>query len=113
MSMAIFAVPTVLAPLQSLWRWLWPDTTPGQATASNCTRHEHRAGAASSANTLCYAKTRPQNSFNHSVQRPLRVIRVLEAGQAPTQVGRMMISGRMADVCAELDRLAAFEAARP
>jgi hypothetical protein len=35
----------------------------------------------------------------------------MEAGQAPTQVGRMMISGRMADVCAELDRLAAREAA--
>ena len=37
----------------------------------------------------------------------LRVMRVLEAGQAPSSVGRMVISGRMADVCAELDRLAA------
>lgn len=44
-------------------------------------------------------------------QRPLRVVRVLEAGQARTSVGRMVISGRMADVCAELDRLAAREAA--
>ncbi|MDO8318581.1 hypothetical protein [Rhodoferax sp.] len=44
-----------------------------------------------------------------SMPRPLRVLRVLEAGQAPSQVGRMVISGRMADVCAELDRLAAFE----
>lgn len=41
--------------------------------------------------------------------RPLRVLRVFEAGQKPSQVGRMVISGRMADVCAELDRLAAFE----
>ena len=41
----------------------------------------------------------------------LRVMRVLEAGQAPACVGRMVISGRMADVCAELDRLAAREAA--
>jgi len=40
---------------------------------------------------------------------PLRVLRVMEAGQAPAQVGRMRISGRMADVCAELDRLAACE----
>ena len=38
-------------------------------------------------------------------------MRVLEAGQAPACVGRMVISGRMADVCAELDRLAAREAA--
>ncbi len=43
--------------------------------------------------------------------RPLRVLRVFEAGQMPSQVGRMVISGRMADVCAELDRLAAFERA--
>lgn len=44
-------------------------------------------------------------------QKPLRVVRVVEAGQARTSVGRMVISGRMADVCAELDRLAAREAA--
>ncbi|MEY4155683.1 MAG: hypothetical protein RJB64_404 [Pseudomonadota bacterium] len=43
--------------------------------------------------------------------RPLRVLRVFEAGQKPSHVGRMVISGRMADVCAELDRLAAFERA--
>ena len=44
------------------------------------------------------------------VLRVMRVMRVLEAGQAPASVGRMVISGRMADVCAELDRLAAREA---
>ena len=44
-------------------------------------------------------------------KRPLRIVRVLEAGQARTTVGRMVISGCMADVCAELDRLAAREAA--
>ncbi|MDE2419465.1 MAG: hypothetical protein KGN32_16870 [Burkholderiales bacterium] len=43
--------------------------------------------------------------------RPLRVVRVLDAGQNQGSVGRMVISGRMADVCAELDRLAAREAA--
>lgn len=41
---------------------------------------------------------------------PLRVVRVLEPQQARTEAGRMVISGRMADVCAELDRLAAAEA---
>jgi len=41
--------------------------------------------------------------------RPLRVVRIMESGQPATQVGRMFISGRMADVCAELDRLAARE----
>jgi hypothetical protein len=38
-------------------------------------------------------------------QRPLRVVR-----GAP---GRLVISGRMADVCAELERLAALEDGRP
>jgi len=43
-------------------------------------------------------------SFSRPIQqRPLRVVRA-----AP---GRLVISGRMADVCAELDRLAALEAA--
>ncbi|MDD2919044.1 hypothetical protein [Rhodoferax sp.] len=41
--------------------------------------------------------------------RPLRVLRVVEAGQTSAHAGRLVISGRMADVCAELDRLAAFE----
>lgn len=36
---------------------------------------------------------------------PLRVVRVKDVN--PQMAGRMVISGRMADVCAELDRLAA------
>lgn len=36
---------------------------------------------------------------------PLRVTRVKDSN--PQLAGRMVISGRMADVCAELDRLAA------
>ncbi|MBA2960894.1 MULTISPECIES: hypothetical protein [Ramlibacter] len=43
--------------------------------------------------------------------RRLRVLRVVDAGHAPSTAGRMVISGRMADVCAELERLAALEAA--
>ena len=41
----------------------------------------------------------------------LRVVRVCDVAPAPGEVGRMRISGRMADVCAELERLAAREAA--
>ena len=40
---------------------------------------------------------------------PLRVARVMEAQHHRSQAGRMVISGRMADVCAELDRLAELE----
>jgi hypothetical protein len=42
--------------------------------------------------------------------RRLRVLRVVDAGHPPSTAGRMVISGRMADVCAELDRMAALEA---
>lgn len=42
---------------------------------------------------------------------PLRVLRVLESGQPRSCTGRLVISGRMADVCAELDRLVEREAA--
>jgi hypothetical protein len=45
-----------------------------------------------------------------SKQLALRVLRVAENGEAPNCAGRMVISGRMADVCAELDRLVALEA---
>lgn len=40
--------------------------------------------------------------------RPLRVLHVVDP--AARGVGRMVISGRMVDVCAELERLAACEA---
>ena len=40
---------------------------------------------------------------------PLRVIRVVDGDQPTPHAGRMVISGRMADVCAELDRMAARE----
>lgn len=42
--------------------------------------------------------------------RPLRVVRVVEPAAARAVAGRMVISGRLADVCAELERLAAQEA---
>jgi hypothetical protein len=43
-------------------------------------------------------------------QRALRILRISEQGEATSCAGRMVISGRMADVCAELDRLVALEA---
>jgi hypothetical protein len=36
---------------------------------------------------------------------------MVDAGTPATGVGRMVISGSMADVCAELDRMAAAETA--
>lgn len=44
--------------------------------------------------------------------RPLRVLRMVDADAPKPMGGRMVISGRLADVCAELDRLAALEESR-
>jgi len=43
---------------------------------------------------------------------PLRVARVMEDQPTRQSAGRMVISGRMADVCAELDRLVERESKR-
>ena len=52
-----------------------------------------------------------QRAVAPSTLQPLRVVRFIEtdvpAANASQMAGRMVISGRMADVCAELDRLAA------
>ena len=42
----------------------------------------------------------------------LRVVRVADSNERVKGAGRMVISGRMADVCAELDRMAALEASQ-
>ena len=48
-------------------------------------------------------------STSFEVQRPgmtrLKVVREHDAAMGPACAGRMMISGRMADVCAELERM--------
>ncbi len=53
----------------------------------------------------------PRHAGGGAGRKPLRGLRVGAAGHGPSSAGRMLISGRMADVCAELDRLAALEAA--
>jgi hypothetical protein len=65
-----------------------------------------------SASEAAHPGTRlPRAPLNGS-PRPLRVVRIMESGCTAHSAGRMRMSGRMADVCAELDRMAAQEAAR-
>ena len=60
----------------------------------------------------CTARTTaaPGKAETAAAWRPLRVVRKVDADQ-PGMGSRIVISGRMADVCAELDRLAALETA--
>jgi hypothetical protein len=53
------------------------------------------------------SKARPQSA----TPSRLRIVREFDANVGPACAGRMVISGRMADVCAELDRMAQREAA--
>lgn len=62
--------------------------------------------------TCSAAATRATSPVPPSTAPALRVLRVTESGHRVNGAGRMVISGRMADVCAELDRLAALEAAQ-
>jgi len=52
-----------------------------------------------------YARPTPERVPQPQVQR-LKIVRQFEPGASRACAGRLVISGRMADVCAELERLA-------
>ncbi len=64
------------------------------------TRHAHKLPL----------RAKAAGSLRRQVGAPLRVVRVVEADQASMLAGRIMMSGRLADVCAELDRMVEREA---
>lgn len=74
---------------------------PGDALPARC----HTVMAAG------FRRSLPCKSAISQTSQVLRVVRYLEQGEFAGTAGRMRISGRMADVCAELDRLVAREAA--
>ncbi|MCJ0763399.1 hypothetical protein [Variovorax terrae] len=112
MGIALFAVSGLFSPLQALAHWLMPGVAhPARAGRRPGRRASPSAIKPIADNDRCTWTSAPKAS-NLRIHRPLRVVRVLEAGRPPADAGRMVISGSMADVCAELDRLAALEATR-
>lgn len=108
MNLALFAQSEVFATLQGLVRWLVSAKIPTSCPVN----HSEPAKPTNQPRLIEFHAASVKSSHENSNQhKPLRVVRVLEAGEAQSSVGRMVISGRMADVCAELDRLAAREAA--
>lgn len=107
MNISHFAAPRVFAPLHGLLRWLSHGPAPHTTTPDNVLGGHHAFVASPLSATGHTSPAIPSLAS----RRPLRVIRVLEKDHAPANVGRMVISGRMADVCAELDRLADWETA--
>jgi hypothetical protein len=113
MGITVFTCGTVLAPLQQLAAWMV------QASPLRPGRRQARAAGSVTPSGQQWANGRSHFAWPASScaaplprRRPLRVVRVLEACSGPASAGRMVISGRMADVCAELDRLAALESQR-
>lgn len=106
MGMTLFAVGALVAPLHQLLGEL------GRTWLGRNTSRRTRPLAVSTVTVrACAPRAVALGGAHQRPSRPLRVVRVAEPSGAPASAGRMVISGRMADVCAELDRLAALEAA--
>ena len=101
MGIALLTIADLFMPLQSLAnRWM-----PARRAHHNGGLRYVAVRPACTARPVAAATMAP-------AARPLRVVRVLDhSPRAGRGSGRVVISGRMADVCAELDRLAALEAA--
>ncbi|MDB5880085.1 MAG: hypothetical protein JWQ41_3499 [Variovorax sp.] len=122
MGIALLTFVDLLAPLQSLaCRWM-PKKDAGPTDRSAGLRYVavRPACTARNASGNADAETHPSDAptvaaaAGRPAARPLRVVRTVDAhqaGQTLRRTGRVILSGRLVDVCAELDRLAALEAA--
>jgi hypothetical protein len=117
----------LLAPVQALAAWFVPtQSASGRFSPPAAAQRSHQLA-------LPFASSRPHTTStgaavhraatdaasakirNPPLKKPvssrLRVVREFDSNVGPACAGRMVISGRMADVCAELDRMAQREAA--
>lgn len=90
-------------------QFLAPSAPQALGTQSANKPDSHWAGA--KAGLTAGAGALPAAFVAQPIHR-LKVVREFEPGMRRSQAGRMAISGRMADVCAELDRIASKESAR-
>ena len=104
MAIALFSAANLFTSLHAWLGWLAP---PRSVRSRRPALHRARPAAAASP---CGSTARAVRADASEAAKPLRVVRILDPGAPRAGAGRMVISGRMADVCAELDRLAALEA---
>ena len=103
MGITMFTLGGLFGPLQAFVSWLAP--SPRRVARASAVAVAYVAPASALAQAHVTRRVAPRNV------PALRVVRVVESSSASASAGRMFMSGRMADVCAELDRLAALEAA--
>lgn len=106
----MLASHAVSATLYRLADWLKPDqdcpTSPSIASKKASRVTHFPQVLAGGASVVPLRAHRPQAN-----RRPLRVVRVVDVDLRRASTGRMVISGCMADVCAELDRMIQKESA--
>ena len=102
------------APVQSLAAWFVPaqsvtkafrTSTRAQQMVLPFTPDATAVPCPATAVRISSAKPLPKPSL----RRQLRVVREFDSAVSPSCAGRMVISGRMADVCAELERMSQRE----
>jgi len=109
MGIALLAIVDLWMPLQSLASRLLPARGARQRQAGSASAGLRYVAVRPACTARSHGQSTPKAA--PAAARPLRVIRVVDGRQGEKRsTNRMVISGRMADVCAELDRLAALEA---
>jgi hypothetical protein len=107
----------LIAPLQAVVLFFAPHAAAGKPSGM---RMPARALAGTPAQTMqhahaartAYSSTAYPRSKTHVGTKPIhrvRVVRNVDASLPADRAGRMVVSGRFADVCAELDKLASME----
>jgi hypothetical protein len=107
MGIALLALVDLLSPLQSLAnRWI-----PTRASDPDAAAAPRRAAVCPIRGPHARAVVEADRVPPHAVAtpRPLRIVRTVDAQRRGGVTGRLVLSGRLIDVCAELDRLAALE----
>jgi hypothetical protein len=107
MGITLLTFSGLFAPLQQFVGWL--AMAPLRERSGRRTARVAQPATDRCAGVHSRSTWRPAVRMSPPPRRPLRVVRVVDVCHAPASAGRMVISGRMADVCAELERLAALE----
>lgn len=99
----------VLAPVHALAAFFMP--VQAAHASHRPLFHMPSQRQASTQNIIQSTRTVAHTATGERPVSRLKVMREFEPGMARSQSGRMAISGRMSDVCAELDRIAQKETA--